>query len=51
MSGVPGTARMALLATLKRIGEAMLDKPRMIAAPGALMALLGEYLSWQGYLV
>ena len=47
---VAGIARIALPATLKRIGEAMLEKPRMIALPGALMALLGGYLSWQGYL-
>ena len=47
---VAGTARLALPAAMKRFGEAMLEKPFMIAAPGALMAIMGGYLSWQGYL-
>lgn len=45
-----GTARLALPAAMKTVGEAMLEKPFMIAAPGALMAIMGGYLSWQGYL-
>lgn len=45
-----GIARLALPAAMKSFGEAMLDKPLMIAAPGALMAVIGGYLSWQGYL-
>ena len=48
---VAGTARLALPAAMKRFGEAMLEKPFMIAAPGALMAIIGGYLSWHGYLV
>ena len=47
---IAGIARIALPETLKRFGEVMLDKPLMIAAPGALMAIMGGYLSWQGYL-
>jgi uncharacterized protein YjeT (DUF2065 family) len=45
-----GIARLALPAAMKRVGEAMLEKPAIIAAPGALMAIIGGYLSWQGYL-
>ena len=45
-----GIARLALPAPLKRFGEVMLEKPLMIALPGALMVLMGGYLSWQGYL-
>lgn len=45
-----GLARITLPAALKRFGEAMIDKPVMIAAPGALMAIIGGYLSWHGYL-
>jgi uncharacterized protein YjeT (DUF2065 family) len=45
-----GLARIALPDALKSVGETMLEKPTMIAAPGALMALIGGYLSWQGYL-
>ena len=45
-----GLARIALPAAMKSFGEVMLEKPAMIAAPGALMAIIGGYLSWQGYL-
>ena len=45
-----GIARLALPAAMKSFGEAMLEKPVMIAAPGALMAIMGGYLSWHGYL-
>lgn len=45
-----GLARIALPDALKSVGETMLEKPSMIAAPGALMAIMGGYLSWQGYL-
>ncbi len=48
---IAGTARLALPAAMKKFGETMLEKPVMIAAPGALMAVMGGYLSWQGYLV
>ena len=47
---IAGTARLALPDAMKTVGEAMLEKPLMIAAPGALMAIIGGYLSWQGYL-
>lgn len=47
---VAGVARMALPGPLKEIGAAMIDKTTYIAVPGALMALLGAYLSYQGYL-
>ena len=46
-----GTARMTLPAAMKRIGEAMLEKTFMTTAPGALMAIIGGYLSYHGYLV
>ena len=36
---------------MKRIGEAMLEKTFMTTAPGALMAIIGGYLSYHGYLV
>ena len=45
-----GLARIALPDILKSVGETMLEKPVMIALPGALMAIVGAYLSWQGYL-
>lgn len=47
---IAGAARLALPDAMKRFGEAMLEKPIVIAAPGALMAIIGGYLSWQGYL-
>jgi hypothetical protein len=47
---VSGIARIALPDAMKRFGEAMIGKPAMIAAPGALMAIMGAYLSWVGYL-
>jgi hypothetical protein len=46
-----GLARITLPAPLKRFGEAMLEKPALITAPAVLMAVMGAYLSWQGYLV
>ena len=45
-----GIARMALPDQLKRVGEAMLKKSWITTAPPLLMALLGAFLSWQGYL-
>lgn len=47
---IAGAARLALPDAMKTFGETMLEKPFMIAAPGALMAVMGGYLSWQGYL-
>ena len=45
-----GLARIALPDAMKSVGERMLEKPVLIAAPGALMAIIGAYLAWQGYL-
>lgn len=45
-----GLARIALPDAMKSVGERMLEKPALLAAPGALMALVGAYLAWQGYL-
>jgi uncharacterized protein YjeT (DUF2065 family) len=47
---VAGIARMVLPGPLKRIGEAMLEKPFMTTVPGMLMTILGGYLAYQGYL-
>lgn len=47
---VAGIARIALPDAMKSVGETMLEKPAMIALPGALMAIIGGYLSWRGYL-
>ena len=47
---IAGIARIALPATLKKVGETMLEKSSLITIPGALMAMLGGYLAMQGYL-
>jgi hypothetical protein len=44
-----GLARIALPDAIKGVGERMLEKPAMLALPGAVMAIIGAYLSWQGY--
>lgn len=44
-----GLARIALPDAMKSVGERMLEKPAMLALPGAAMAIIGAYLSWQGY--
>jgi hypothetical protein len=46
-----GIARMTLPDRLKALGSVMLDRPPALAIPGALMAALGAWLSWQGYFV
>ena len=44
-----GTLRIAASAEMKAIGRAMLEKTVFFAVPGAIMAALGAYLSFQGY--
>jgi len=46
-----GIARMALPDAMKTLGEAMLEKTYKTAVPGALMAIIGGYLTYHGYLV
>ena len=46
-----GIARLALPDAMKTLGEAMLEKTFMTTVPGALMAIIGVYLSYHGYLV
>lgn len=45
-----GIARMTLPGPLKSIGSTMIDKIAVLRVPGLLMAALGIYLSYQGYL-
>ncbi len=45
-----GLARIALPDAMKKVGEAMLEKSWTTTAPALLMAALGGFLSWQGYL-
>jgi len=45
-----GIARMLAFDGIRSIGRAMLDKTSLFAVPGAIMAALGAYLSYQGYL-
>lgn len=44
-----GLARIALPDAMKGVGERMLERPVAIALPGAVMAIIGAYLSWHGY--
>lgn len=46
-----GIARLTLPDIMKKLGAVMLEKAYMTAVPGALMALIGGYLSYHGYLV
>jgi uncharacterized protein YjeT (DUF2065 family) len=46
-----GIARLTLPDAMKTLGEAMLQKTFMTAMPGALMAIIGGYLSYKGYLI
>jgi len=46
-----GIARLTLPDIMKKLGAVMLEKAYMTAVPGALMALIGAYLSYHGYLV
>lgn len=48
---VAGIARLALPDAIRTLGEAMLEKTFMTAVPGALMVVIGVYLSYHGYLV
>ncbi len=45
-----GIARLTLTATLKNIGQVMLNKAILISIPGLLFGILGAYLSYIGYL-
>ena len=44
-----GIARMMLPGAMKTIGGAMIEKTAYLAVPGALVAALGAYISYQGY--
>lgn len=48
---VAGIARLAMPDVMRTLGEAMLEKTFMTAVPGALMVVIGGYLSYHGYLV
>ncbi len=48
---VAGIARLAMPDVMRTLGEAMLEKTFMTAVPGALMVVIGVYLSYHGYLV
>ena len=50
LSVFAGIARMAFGSQIKGIGAAMIDSKIGLAAPGALMAAFGGWLSWVGYL-
>jgi len=45
-----GIARMLAFDGIRSIGRAMLDRTSLFAVPGGIMALLGAYLAYQGYL-
>jgi hypothetical protein len=44
-----GIVRMILPGPMKQLGETMLENKFMIAPPGALMMILGAFLSYHGY--
>jgi hypothetical protein len=44
-----GIARMILPDPIKQLGETMLENKFMITPPGALMMILGAFLSYHGY--
>jgi hypothetical protein len=46
-----GVARMLAFDGIKSIGHAMIDRRSLFAVPGAIMAALGAYLAYLGYLV
>jgi len=50
LSVIAGAVRIVMSGTVKSIGRAMLDKTRYFAIPGAVMAALGAYLCYWGYL-
>ena len=45
-----GIARMFLPIGMKTLGDTMLEKTFMTAVPGALTAIVGGYLTYQGFL-
>ena len=45
------SSRLAMPDAMKTLGEAMLEKTFITAVPGALMAIIGGYLSYTGYFV
>lgn len=45
-----GVARLAFAGQVKTIGAAMVDSKMVLAVPGALLALLGAWLSYVAYL-
>jgi len=47
---IAGIARMLAFGGIRLIGQAMVDKTSLFAIPGGIMALLGAYLAYQGYL-
>lgn len=46
-----GAARMLAFEGIKSIGQAMIERTLLLAAPGAIMVLVGAYLAYLGYLV
>ena len=48
---VAGIARLGLPDAMRTLWEAMLEETFMTAVPGALMVVIGGYLSYHGYLV
>ena len=45
-----GIARLAFPDLMKMVGNTMLEKGYFTTLPGAVMAVLGAFLSYQGYL-
>ena len=45
-----GIGRLVLPDRMKTVGNSMIENPVFIAVPGALMAVLGAFLCYQGYL-
>ncbi|MHA1547965.1 MAG: hypothetical protein ACTSU0_04170 [Alphaproteobacteria bacterium] len=45
-----GIARIVLPDMMRTVGKSMTENTLLIAVPGVLMALLGAYLAYQGYL-
>ncbi len=50
VSVAAGISRMTIPRVLKRIAGAMIDNTRYFVVPGLVTALLGAYLSYEGYL-
>ena len=45
-----GIGRLALPEMMKSVGNSMIENPAFTIVPGALMAVLGAFLSYHGYL-